>query len=69
MTDQTPPEGFSLDAEASRQDDAAQAGIVARDNEIENDAQSPVNGVPGDATGGDDDAIEDAADREPLGDI
>lgn len=70
MTDQTPtpPEGFNTDAEASRQGDAAVAGIVARDNPAETDDASPVNGVSGDAAGDDDNAVEDA-DREPLEEI
>lgn len=69
MTDQTPPTGFDLNAEASRQEDAASAGIIARDNPAETDEDSPVNGVSGDAP--DDDAIEDAGETvaEPLEEI
>lgn len=68
MTDQTPPPGFTLDAEAARQAEAAASGITGRDAPDENDAQSPVPGVSGDALDGDDDAIEDN-DRTPLEDM
>lgn len=71
MTDLTPPEGFNLTAEESRQEDAAIAGIVARDNPPETDEDGPVNGVPGEAEADDDDAIEDAGETvaEPLEEI
>lgn len=65
MTDKMPP-GFNLDAEASRQQDAQSAGIVARDNPPETDAESPVNGVPGDAHDDDDAAVMDH-DEDVLG--
>lgn len=65
MTDQQEPDGFDLDAELSRADDAGLGGIVARDDVPENDAESPANGVDGSAFGDDDDAIEDG-DREPV---
>lgn len=68
MTDLTPPEGFNLTAEESRQEDAAIAGIVARDNPPETDEDGPVNDVPGDADADDDNTIEDARD-EPLEEI
>lgn len=68
MTDQTPPADFNLDAEAARQDEAAITGITGRDAPDENEAESPVDGVPGDALAGDDHAVEDH-DRTPLEDI
>lgn len=68
MSEQTPPAGFSLDAEAARQREAAASGITGRDAPDENDAQSPVPGISGDALDGDDHAIEDD-DRTPLEDM
>jgi hypothetical protein len=69
MTDQTPPAGFNLDAESARQEEAAQTGITGRDAPDENTAESPVDGVSGDAMSDDDSVVEDHDDDSPLEDI
>lgn len=52
------PDGFNLDAEAARQDEAAMAGIVEREAEFENDD----SGEEHDGAVVDDDVVEDGQD-------
>lgn len=66
--DEAPPEGFTLELEASRQDEAKAAGIAERDVEFEvpDDELDPV-GESGDAD--DDDAVDDPDDDHPEEDV
>lgn len=69
-TDPKPPDGFNLDAEASRQDDAAKEGVVARETDpvVEvGDPAAPDPSEPGHAA--DDDEIDDPGDTEAPHDI
>jgi hypothetical protein len=60
------PKGFNLDAEKSRQEEAAEGGIITRGMDDENDAESPVKGFDGKALDNDDDFVEDKDFDEDL---
>jgi hypothetical protein len=68
--DEQPPEGFDLDAEQSREADAAKSGITAREadpiDEV-GDPAEPDPGEPGDVH--DDDEIDDPDDTATPDDI
>lgn len=68
MADEAPPEGFTLDLEASRQDEAKAAGVTERDVELEvPDDELDPDGESGDAD--DDDAVDDPDDDHPEEDV
>lgn len=62
------PEGFTLEAEASRQDEAATTGITERDavEEPDDDALDPED-ESGDAD--DDEEVDDEDDDAPVEDV
>lgn len=65
----TPPEGFNLDAEKSREEEAAKQGITTREEDPIEEIGDPEEDADEDGSAPDDSEVDDDDDEEDAEDV